>query len=253
MTKVLPSQPYDPDAHSEAENEMRVDALLEAYDLYPTSVPRPMYAGSKVATFAPPSAPATLDDSERVAGKTSIMPKETMRKTTRLQSCRHMIVPSVTAHKQNQSQQQHDYDYLEQRVQILEERERALIEAVEDLSSQNEELIKKLKKAMKTELQLEFRYARALVLVFHSINICLATLEMHFFARALSLCATQSNSRLAIPSKRQNDDEEEERSSKGGLAAQQRGGDETEAVPRGSTFRNRLSNALRSHKHATSK
>ena len=40
---------------------------------------------------------------------------------------------------------------------MLEEREQALIEAVEDLSNQNDELIKKLQLSMANELQLELR------------------------------------------------------------------------------------------------
>ena len=44
-----------------------------------------------------------------------------------------------------------------QRIAVLEEREQALIEAVEDLSNQNDELIKKLQQSMANELQLELR------------------------------------------------------------------------------------------------
>ena len=44
-----------------------------------------------------------------------------------------------------------------QRIAVLEEREQALIEAVEDLSNQNDELIKKLQLSMANELQLELR------------------------------------------------------------------------------------------------
>ena len=159
--KVVQSQPYDPDAHSEAENEMRVDKLLEEYNYYPKSVPRTMHtekekgADEEVPTAAAATMPSTVADVGRVAVKKS---KEVVAKQTHhmASSGRRAVAPAAGL-KNNSQPQKPDYDFLVQRVAVLEERERALIDAVEDLSSQNEELIKKLKKAMQTELQLELR------------------------------------------------------------------------------------------------
>jgi hypothetical protein len=140
---------------------MRVDQLLEEYNYYPKSVPRTMHTekekrvGEEVPTAAAATMPSTVADVGRVAVKKN---KEVVAKQTHhmASSGRRAVAPAAGP-KSNRQPQKPDYDFLVQRVAVLEERERALIDAVEDLSSQNEELIKKLKKAMQTELQLELR------------------------------------------------------------------------------------------------
>ena len=95
-------------------------------------------------SFVMPTASVT-ETSIATTTITSSMPKPTKRQPSQPQPQPQPPVPPQPSRETLQ------------RIAVLEEREQALIEAVEDLSNQNDELIKKLQQSMANELQLELR------------------------------------------------------------------------------------------------
>lgn len=161
---------------SEAENERLVDDLLDEYNLYPKSLQSRSTKEKPQQLKVLPNEQTRRDDNadnsahvppkKRGGGDERALRKEQcQQQTKRLQPTRNSIAPVLKTAVKPKAEDTRDIEdwsapdssALQHRIIVLEEREKALIEAVEELSNQNEELIKKLKYSMRNELQLELR------------------------------------------------------------------------------------------------
>ena len=184
-------------ARTEEENDRLVDELLEEYDLLPTKSTRPtkqqveapQHGNTKISKSAAAAAREVyLDDnnssvvestgstlSKKGRKDSTVVTAAAVQQKTKAQpnrSTNTFVLPvaavaeaSTSAAIPKSTKRQPPQPPLPpsagsrelQRIAVLEEREQALIEAVEDLSNQNDELIKKLQLSMANELQLELR------------------------------------------------------------------------------------------------
>ena len=160
-------------ANTEVDNERRVDELLKKYGLItktrklkPKKMVSPKNNATTSATHSPKNHSSSSNDSLRADHK-----KDGELNTNKKSENHRKLVPSKSnvvvgkiraKDRETLSDFQHEVNSrkdvavaLKNRVLELENREKALIEAVDELCAQNEELITRLKSSMETELHLE--------------------------------------------------------------------------------------------------